>query len=59
MEKATPRLLIERAMADAGWPLEDFVAARRPDRSWRLIAIEITNRTGIDITGEALRGWFA
>ena len=58
-DKPTPRLLIERAMLDSGWTLERLVTARRPDTSWRLIAIEVTHLTGIDITGEALRGWFA
>lgn len=56
--RPTPRMLIEQAMEAGGWPLDEFVAARRPDRSWRLIAIEVSTRTGIDISGEALRGWF-
>lgn len=58
--RPTPRMLIEQAMADSGEPLAQFVAARRESgRSWRLIAIEISTRTGIDISNEALRGWFS
>lgn len=57
-EKPTAQLAIERAIADRGYTLEQLVTARRPDMSWRLIAIEVTHLTGIDITGEALRRWF-
>lgn len=53
--KPTLRMLLEDRL---GEPLEGFVVARRPATSWRLIAYEITQRTGLDLTGEALRGWF-
>lgn len=40
-------------------PLADYVAERRASgASWRRIALSITESTGIDITGEALRVWF-
>jgi len=48
--------LIEERLGES---LEAFVLARRPDTSWRLIASEIIERTGVDLTGEALRGWFS
>lgn len=41
-----------------GEPLAPLVANRRAAGvSWRLIAIEITDKTGIDIAGETLRVW--
>lgn len=50
--------LYEKVEANLGEPLRDYVAKRRGDRaSWRRIALEVTARTGIDITGEALRVW--
>lgn len=40
-----------------GASLADFVAARRPDRSWRLIARDLFDATKgeIDLSPEALR----
>lgn len=41
-----------------GSSLAELVGERRADRvSWRKIAIEITEKTGVDITGETLRVW--
>jgi len=52
---AHPRLnLIEEQL---GENLAAFVDLRRPLTSWRLIAQELIGKTGIDITGEALRQW--
>ena len=49
---------LQASIEDAlGQPLEAFAADRRPAVSWRRIALEITQRTGIDVTGEALRVW--
>lgn len=46
---------IEQAL---GTPLVELVNQRRAARvSWRLIAIEITERTGVDVAGETLRIW--
>lgn len=47
--------LIEQKL---GEPLDQFVAKRRPGTAWRLIAMEIYERTDIDITYESLRTWF-
>lgn len=40
--------------------LAEFVAERRPRRSWRLIARDLHEQTGgqVDVTAETLRGWF-
>jgi hypothetical protein len=53
--------LYDTVEAKLGEPLADYVNTRRatdPATSWRRIGLEITARTGIDITGEALRVWF-
>ncbi len=39
--------------------LADLVAARRPETSWRDIAEEVYEKTGIEVSYEAVRGWFA
>lgn len=57
MSEPTPLfLLIEEKL---GEPLAAFIAARRPEKPWRLIAIELTQRTGIDVTYETVRVWGA
>lgn len=41
-----------------GSPLADLVGKRRAEGiSWRKIAIEIGDRTGVDVAGETLRIW--
>lgn len=47
-----------------GTSLADFVAERRgesirPPASWRAIATELTQRTGVYVTHASLRLWFA
>lgn len=39
--------------------LAEFVAARRPETSWRDIADEITRKTSVEVSFESLRTWFA
>lgn len=39
--------------------LAEFVAARYPQRGWRSIAADIQQQTGIEVSNEALRRWFA
>jgi hypothetical protein len=39
--------------------LAEYVAARRPDTSWQDLADEIHKATGIEVSDEALRLWFA
>lgn len=53
--------LMELADIKLGGELEHFVRSRReatPRRPWRLIAIDLRDATGIDITDETLRVWF-
>jgi hypothetical protein len=52
-----PSTLFRLIEAKLGEPLAEFIAARRPDTAWRLIAIELTNRTGVDVTYETVRAW--
>jgi stalled ribosome rescue protein Dom34 len=40
-------------------PFVDYVAERRPHTSWRTLAAEITSTTGVRVTHEVLRRWFA
>jgi hypothetical protein len=41
-----------------GSSLADLVGQRRAEGlSWRKIAVEITDRTGVDVAGETLRIW--
>lgn len=55
--KPTPTyLLLEQIL---GSPLRDFVLGMRDDeRSWPYIARKLSERTGHQIGGEALRKWF-
>jgi hypothetical protein len=39
--------------------LAEFVAAKRPHTTWRQMASEITQLTGIEVSSEGLRQWFA
>lgn len=39
--------------------LADYVAARRPAASWKSMAAELTATTGIEVSWESLRTWFA
>lgn len=46
-------------IAVGGEGLEHFVRSRRAaDRSWRLIARDLYELTGEDVTYETLRSWF-
>lgn len=43
----------------ADGPLDQYVSDRRANgRSWRLIASDIYDATGMDVTYESLRSWF-
>lgn len=56
LDGGNPRLLlIEDRLGES---LAEFIAARRPATAWRRIAIEIGQRTQVDVTGEALRIWY-
>jgi hypothetical protein len=55
------QMLIERDLAEKKLgTLDDLVAARRTACvSWRSIAAELSDMTSRDVTGEAVRRWFA
>lgn len=38
--------------------LAEYIAAQRPQRSWRQIAAELQEATGIEVSWESLRSWF-
>ena len=58
MTQTTLHTAADRLLGDAG-PLEDLVADRRNQGvSWRKIAAELRDLTGIDVTCETLRSWF-
>ncbi len=49
------RLLEDRL----GEPLAEHVAARRAGETWRAIAADLSTRTGVTVSWETLRLWFA
>ena len=50
--------LLDVLLADEG-PTERFVRSRRSNgRAWRLIARDLYDHTGEDVTYETLRSWF-
>jgi hypothetical protein len=42
-----------------GGSLVEYVAARRATQSWREIAVALKDETGVSVSGERLRLWFA
>lgn len=52
------RRLLDLLLGEAG-PLDEFVRSRREaGRSWRLVARDLYDATGEDVTYETLRSWF-
>lgn len=39
--------------------LAEYVASRRPAASWKTMAAELTATTGVEVSWESLRSWFA
>lgn len=53
-------MLIERDLAEKKLgTLADFVAKRRATSSWTVIARELSEATGREVSDETLRRWFA
>lgn len=53
----TPTQLAANHLLDGN--LDEFVTKRREaGRSWRLIARDLLDETGLDVTHETLRSWF-
>ena len=40
-------------------PLAQYVAENKSTKSWREMANDLTQRTGVEVSYEALRKWFA
>jgi hypothetical protein len=42
-----------------GEPVEQWIAARRPDTSWDRLAVELRDvtRHNVEVTAQTLRGW--
>ena len=60
----TPTRTPTQALASVqlGEDVFQWIAERRngrPQWSWRLIAEELAERTGVSVTGEAIRQWMA
>lgn len=57
MPTPTPTQIAANHVLDG--KLDEFVGERRAaGRSWRLIARDLLDATGIDVTHETLRSWF-
>lgn len=60
MRQTAKQQLIEDRL---GQPLADFVAERYrpyiPGHGWRYVATEITAATGVPVSYETVRAWFA
>lgn len=55
---ATPTPLEQLVEQRLGESLQEFVRQRRqPCKSWRQIAAEVSNLTGVSVTHETVRRW--
>lgn len=55
---STPSRLYRQIERQLDGTLVDFVAARRPHESWRRIAADVHEATGVEVSWESLRSWF-
>jgi len=58
-EHTTPTVLYQLIEVRLDGTLADFIASRRPAASWRAIAVELTEKTGVEVSAEIVRRWFA
>jgi hypothetical protein len=59
-EPSRLQMLIERDLAEKKLgTLPDFVAQRRGTSSWTVIARELSEATGREVSDETLRRWFS
>lgn len=54
-----PSVLYQLVEARLGGSLVEYVAERRANTSWRTMAAEISESTGVAVNHETLRLWFA
>lgn len=57
MKQPTPLYRLVEDRLDGS--LAEYVAQRRATTSWRTMAADLTAQTGVHVTYETLRGWFA
>lgn len=60
---AQPTPLYQLIETKLGEPLVDWIDERRrpdirPATSWRNLAAELSDKTGVEVTNETLRTWF-
>jgi hypothetical protein len=55
----TPSALYRLIEAQLDGTLADFIAERRPHVPWRQLTAELTEKTGVEVSWESVRGWFA
>lgn len=59
MNEERPSRLYRMIEARLDGTLAEYVEQSRPSTSWRDMATDLTTRTGIEVSYEALRSWFA
>lgn len=53
-----PSVLYQLLEARLDGTLAQYVAEQKPSTSWRTMAADLRNRTGVHINAETLRLWF-
>jgi hypothetical protein len=59
MSQPTPLFQLVEARLGGVGALDRYVAEQRATTSWRVMAADLTERTGVQVTYETLRLWFA
>lgn len=54
-----PSVLYQLVEARLDGTLVEYVASRRATTSWRAMAADLTDRTGVQVTHQTLMNWFA
>jgi hypothetical protein len=54
-----PSVLYQLVETRLDGTLVEYVAEHRASMSWRAMAADLSERTGVQVTYETLRGWFA
>lgn len=56
-----PSVLFQLVEARLGGPgaLDRYVEQHKATRSWRTMAADLSEQTGVTVTYETLRGWYA
>lgn len=59
MTQPTPLFQLVEARLGGLGELDRYVAERRASTSWRTMAADLTEKAGVQVTYETLRGWYA